>query len=234
MRRALDAADDAYRNLGELSGILEHRYNGDAFQRVIYSDSHDSAANGGARLSEEITPGDADSIYSQRRSLIAASLVLTAPGVPMLFQGQEFLEGGSFNDWRALDWERSEKLDGIVLAHKHLIALRKNEYGNTRGLTGQSFTVLHLNEESKVLVYHRWDQGGAGDDVVVVFNLANREQKDYFVNFPRPGVWQVRFNSDWKGYSPDFKGSSTKDVHVDGDGAALDIAPYSVLILSQD
>lgn len=234
MRRALDAIDDSYRNLGELSGMLEHRYNGDAFQRIIYSDSHDSAANGGARLSEEISPGDPDSVYSQRRSLIATALVLTAPGVPMLFQGQEFLEGGSFNDWQALDWERSKKLSGIVLAHKHLIALRRNQYGNTRGLTGQSFTVLHLNEESKVMACHRWDQGGAGDDVIVIFNLANREQKDYFINFPRTGVWQVRFNSDWKGYSPEFKDTEAPAVKVDGDGAAITIAPYSVIILSQD
>lgn len=233
MRRALDTPDDAYRNLGDLSGILEHRYNGDAFQRVIYSDSHDSAANGGARLSEEITPGDPDSLYSQRRSLIAVCLVLTAPGVPMLFQGQEFLEGGSFNDWQALNWGRAEELSGIVLAHKHLIALRKNQFGSTRGLLGQSFTILHLNEEQKVLVYHRWDQGGPGDDVVVVFNLANRDQKDYFINFPRPGVWRVRFNSDWKGYSPDFENSDIKEVNVEGAGAAIAVAPYSVLIFSQ-
>lgn len=234
LRRALDGADDAYRNLGDLISMLEHRYNGDAFQRLIYSDSHDSAANGGARLSEEISPGDPDSVYSQRRSLIAAALVLTSPGVPMLFQGQEFLEGGSFNDWQALEWNRSEKLSGIVLAHKHLIALRKNQYGNSRGLTGQSFRILHLNEESKVMAYHRWDQGGAGDDVIIVFNFANRQQKDYFINFPRTGTWYVRFNSDWKGYSPEFKDTSISEVSVDGDGATVSIAPYSVLILSQD
>jgi 1,4-alpha-glucan branching enzyme len=48
MRQALDPPDDAHRNIGLLAGLLERRYNGDAFQRVIYSDSHDSAANGGA------------------------------------------------------------------------------------------------------------------------------------------------------------------------------------------
>lgn len=234
LRRALDATDDVYRNLGDLLGMLEHRYNGNAFQRVIYSDSHDSAANGGARLSEEISPGNPDSVYSQRRSLTAAALVLTAPGVPMLFQGQEFLEGGSFNDWQALEWGRAEKLHGIVAAHKHLIALRKNAHNNTRGLIGQSFALLHLNEENKVLAYHRWDQGGAGDDVVVVFNLANRQQDNYFINFPRAGSWKVRFNSDWKGYSPDFRDTQSSEVQVESDGGAIQIGPYSVLILSQD
>ena len=234
MRQALDAADDAYRNLGNMAGILEHRYNGDAFQRVIYSDSHDSAANGGARLSEEISPGNPTSLYSKRRSLLASAIILTAPGVPMLFQGQEFLEGGSFNDWQALDWEQAEKLSGIVTANKHLIALRRNLYGNTRGLSGQSFTILHLNEENKVIAYHRWDQGGSGDDVIIVLNLANKIQKDYFINFPRKGVWRVRFNSDWKGYSPDFKDTKITEVNVENDGATITIAPYSVLILSQD
>ncbi len=234
LRRALDTPDDSYRNLGDLSGILEHRYNGDAFQRVVYSDSHDSAANGGSRLSEEISPGDPDSVYAKRRSLLAAALVLTAPGVPMLLQGQEFLEGGSFNDWRALGWERAEKLSGIVDAHKHLISLRRNEHHNTRGLTGQSFTILHLNEENKVLAYHRWDQGGPGDDVIVILNFTNRNQQDYFVNFPRDGVWKVRFNSDWKGYSPDFKDVSISEYTAEGGGAHVTIGPYSVQILSQD
>lgn len=235
LRRALDAVDDSYRHLGELSAMLERRYSGDAFRRVIYSDSHDSAANDGAsRLSEEISPGNPSSLYARRRSLLAAALVLTAPGVPMMLQGQEFLEGGSFNDWRALDWRRAEKLSGIVLANKHLIALRRNLYGNSRGLIGQSFTILHLDEESKILAYHRWDQGGPGDDVVVILNFANKVQKDYSIHFPRSGAWRVRFNSDWKGYSRDFKDTPADLVTVENDRASVTIAPYSALILSQD
>ncbi len=233
-RAVLKGTDDAWRQLPELANALSHGYNGDVFQRVVYSDSHDSAANGGARLNEQIAPGHADSLYARRRSLLASSVILTAPGIPMLLQGEEFMQGGSFNDWQALDWERAEKLSGMVLAHKHLIALRKNQYGNTRGLTGQSFTILHLNEESKVLAYHRWDQGGAGDDVVVVFNFANRTQKDYIINFPRPGHWAIRFNSDWKGYSLDFKEVPSPEPDVESGSAAVTLAPYSVLILSQE
>lgn len=234
LRRVLDAADDAARHIDELPGILGHYYNGDAFERMVYSDSHDSAANGGARLNEEISPGNPEDLYARRRSLLAAALVFTAPGVPMLFQGQEFLQGGSFNDWQALDWELSDKFSGIVLAHKHLIALRSNRYGNTRGLLGQSFDMLHLSQESGVLAYHRWDQGGAHDDVIVVCNFANRTQKEYVINFPRPGIWRIRFNSDWKGYSPDFTDVSGPEIIVEKDSAALALAPYSVLILSQD
>lgn len=234
LRGALDTPDDAGRNLTDICSALNRCYNGNAFQRVIYSDSHDSASNGGARLNEEIAPGNAGSLYARRRSLLASAIILTAPGIPMLFQGQEFMEGGSFNDWQALDWDKAKTFAGITLAHKHLIALRKNQYGHTRGLAGQSFNILHLNQDSKVLAYHRWDQGGAGDDVIVVINVANRVQKDYWINFPRPGLWHVRFNSDWKGYSRDFKNLETPDIPVDSDSGKLTLAPYSVIILSQE
>ncbi len=36
-------------------------------------------------------------------------MVLTAPGIPMLFQGQEFLEDGWFQDHIPLDWEKDER-----------------------------------------------------------------------------------------------------------------------------
>ncbi len=233
LRKCLEPADDHSRYLGDLVAALERYYNGDAFQRVIYSDSHDSAANGAERLNEEISPGHPASLYARRRSLLAAGIILTTPGIPMLLEGQEFMQGGSFNNWQALDWRLAEKYAGILLAHKHLIALRKNQYGHSRGLTGQSFRVLHLNEESKLFAYHRWDQGGAGDDVVVICNFANALQKDYVINFPRDGVWQVRFNSDWQGYSADFKNTELNEVKVEGGAAEIIIGPYSMLILSQ-
>ncbi|HVC35850.1 MAG TPA: alpha-amylase family glycosyl hydrolase [Candidatus Dormibacteraeota bacterium] len=234
LRNAIDALDDANRDLNSINSALLGQYNGDVFQRIIYCDSHDSAANGGARLSEEIAPGHVDSVFAARRSLIAASIVLTAPGIPMLLQGQEFMENGSFNDWQALDWQKSQKFAGIVLAYRHLIALRKNQYGHTAGLMGQSIKVLQLDQQPKVLVYHRWDQGGPGDDVVIAINFANQTLKDYNITFPRNGSWITRFNSDWKGYSPSFKDLKTPSLNVENNSGKINLGPYSVLVLSQD
>jgi 1,4-alpha-glucan branching enzyme len=234
LRSALDVIDDANRNISEINGQLSHKYNSDVYQRVIYSDSHDSASNGGARLNEEISPGDPESIFARQRTLIAAAIVLSAPGIPMLLQGQEFMQGGNFNDWQALDWKKAKELSGIVMAHKHLISLRKNEFDNTKGLTGQSLKVLHLNEQDKVLAYHRWENGGPGDDVIVVINFTNRELGGYLINFPKKGIWKVRFNSSWKGYSPDFEEMGVSEAIVENDNGKVKLAPYSVLILSQD
>jgi 1,4-alpha-glucan branching enzyme len=234
LRNALDVVDDANRNLTGICTQLTNRYNGDAFRRVIYSDSHDSAANGGARLDEEISPGNPSSVFARRRSLLASAIVLTSPGIPMLFQGQEFMQGGSFNDWQALEWDKAEQFPGIVLAHKHLINLRKNIHKNARGLIGQNLNVVHLNEESKILAYHRWYDGGPNDDVIVVINFTNSSQENYYVNVPRNGLWRVRFNSSWEGYSQDFKGIAPTDSDAQDFRLSVALAPYSVVILSQD
>lgn len=237
VRAALDSPDDASRDIQTIADELIQYYNGDAFQRVIYSDSHDSAANGNARLSEEIDPGSSSDIYARRRSLLASALTLTAPGIPMLLHGQEFMQSGDFNDWQELDWQRTEKFRGIVTAHQHLIDLRRNTHDNTAGLTGNGTRILHVDHNAKVLAYHRWDKGGAGDDVVVIFNFTNKLLTDYGITFPLPGTWKVRFNNDWSGYSPDFTDHKTEDVIItDGTSntGTLTIAPYSVVILSCD
>src|SRR5258708_5624775 len=90
-----------------------------------------------------------------------------------------------------------------------------------------------------VLAYHRWDQGGPGDDVVVVANLKNRSLPSYNVGFPRSGTWFLRFNSDFRGFSPDFgnvgydttaNGGGTQGMPFDGN---VGLGPYGVCIYSQ-
>jgi len=207
---------------------------------VIYSESHDELANGKARVPQEINPEDPKGWYARKRSTLAAALVFTAPGIPMLFQGQEFLEGGWFRDTVPLDWDQRDEFHGILRLYRDLIRLRLNRDGCTRGLCGQFTQVHHQNEESKVLAFHRWDQGGAGDDVMVVVNFRQQPQQDYVVGFPAAGTWELRLNSDWQGYSDDFEnhpGSDVTAVACDCDGlpaqAALNLGPYSVLIYSQ-
>lgn len=234
IRSVVDAINDADRNINLVLEELGRVFNGDAFQRVIYSDSHDSAANGSARLSEEITPGNPDSIYARQRSLLAATIVMTAPGIPMLLQGQEFMQGGSFNDWQELDWEKADHFGGIILAYKHLIALRKNAYGLSGGLLGQNFQITQVDHDNKVIGYHRWDKGGPRDDVVIVINFGSTHFADYALKFPRKGKWRARFNSSWKGYSPDFKGVDVPEVTVEAEEATFTLPPSCALIFSQD
>jgi 1,4-alpha-glucan branching enzyme len=76
---------------------------------------------------------------------------------------------------------------------------------------------------------------------VVVANFFSDVQDGYVIGFPAAGTWKLRFNSDWQGYSDDFKNHPSTDVVAEAgarDGlpcqAAVSIGPSSVLIFSQD
>ncbi len=197
--------------------------------------------SGKTRLTHAINPGDPNGWHAQKRATLAGAVLLTAPGIPMLFQGQEFIESRSFSDAVPLDWGRCDRFGGLVQLHRDLIALRLNRGGVTRGLCGQHVNVHHLNQGGQVLAYHRWERGGPRDDVVVVANFSHRAYHNYVVGLPRGGNWRLRFNSDWRGYSAAFCGTLSADCPAaDGryDGmpyhGALTIGPYSVLVYSQD
>jgi 1,4-alpha-glucan branching enzyme len=238
LRAAINPVDDSSRVLAPIETELRKKYNDDVFQRVVYSESHDADANGQARLNAEISPQDQDGLYARRRSMLGAAVALTAPGIPMLFQGQEFMERGWFTHWGQLEWERADTFHGTVQFYRDLITLRRNQRDQTAGLKGRGYETLQLDETNKILAYHRFDAGGPSDDTVVILNFSNTATVNYDITFPQAGTWKVRLNSDWQGYSPDFTNHHTDDVLVSKDSAekkgAISIAPYSVLILSQD
>ncbi|MFO0818646.1 MAG: alpha-amylase family glycosyl hydrolase [Pirellulales bacterium] len=238
----LTTPSDADRNMDVIRHAIERRYDGDAFRRVIYTESHDEVgtANGGRRLTEAIHPGHADSYYAKKRSTLGAALMLTTPGIPMLFQGQEILEWIPFGDTNRLDWDKYDRFRGIHTLYRDLIQLRRNWFNNTRGLRGQHVNVFHVNNRDKVLAFHRWQEGGPGDDVLVVLNFSNRGFNNYRIGFPRSGRWQVRFNGDWQGYDASFSNWNVWSVHAENptmDGlnfsATIEVPPYSCVIFSQ-
>lgn len=240
IRMAIIAPDDESRDMYAVRDAVYHRYNPDAFERVIYTESHDEVANGKARVPEEIWPGNAASWYSKKRSTLGAALVFTTPGIPMIFQGQEFLEDGWFRDQDPIDWSKRETFQGIWMLYRDLIRLRCNWSDTTRGLLGQHVHVHHVNNEDKVIAFHRWEHGGPRDSVLVVVNMANRGHTDYQLGFPRDGVWKVRFNSDWNGYDAEFSNYLSRDMITDLGpkddmpvSGNIDIGPYSAVILSQ-
>lgn len=241
VRAAIIGNDDAFRDMEAVKKAVCYEYNGDAFKRVIYTESHDEVANGKSRVPEEIWPGNSHSWFSKKRSTLGAVLVFTAPGIPMIFQGQEFLEDKWFTDTEPLDWDYAEKMEGIVYLYRDLMRLRRNGDGVSKGLTGQHVNAYHVNQDAKVLAFHRWYDGGPGDSVVVVINMANRTVTDYTVGFPAAGRWSLRFDSHAAGYSPDYKGQVSGGVvavpqRYDGLPASgkVSLGPYSGVIYSQD
>ena len=247
IHNAVVAKEDIARNMFTVRDAIEQRYGSDAFSRIIFSENHDQVRkdNGRFRLPDEIDLGHADGYGARKLSTLAAAVVLTAPGIPMLFQGQEFLEWEAWTDTTPLDWSKKDSLIGskIFNLYRDLVRLRRNWYNNTRGLQGQHIHVHHVNNTDKVIAYHCWQDGGPGDDVVVVVNFGHKTFSSYSLGLPREGLWWVRFNSDSDSYSPDFGnfgGYPTTAVRTapnDPDfmpcRGNVGIAPYSMLSLSQ-
>ncbi len=234
LRDALKSNNPDAINMDNICAQLTKNFNGDPLQRIIFADSHDSAANGNSRLVEVISPGNPDSLFARQQTLIAATLLLSTPGIPMLFQGQELMQGGTFNDWEGVDWSRAAKHQGIVSAFTHLIALKKNAYGVSLGLSGNNINILSVDQNNKVLVYHRWKNGGPKDDTIVVVNFSSASFKDYRLSMPRDGLWKVRFNSTWSGYSGDFKNVSVDIAEAKNSKTTIVLPPACGLIFSQD
>lgn len=242
VRNVLKQIDDQYRDMDAIRTAIEGRYyNGNPFERVIYTESHDEVAtsNGKRRVPEDISPGAADSWYAKKRSTLGAALVFTSPGIPMIFQGQEILEWIPFGDQNRVDWDKYDRFRGIYHLYRDFIQLRRNWNNNTRGLRGTHVNVYHAGND-KVVAFHRWDQGGPGDDVVIVLNFSIQSFPSYAVGFPRPGDWMIRLNSDWNGYDASFGNtpsfgakayqSSLQGMPCSGN---IGIGPYSCVILSQ-
>jgi len=244
VRGSLVAPEDAGRSMDAIAHAIEFRYNEDAIQRIIYSESHDEDANGKARIPQEINPDDTAGYFARKRSTLGAGLVLSTPGIPMLFEGQEFLEDGWFRDDKALDWSKLETFKSINRLYRDLIHLRRNLHGNTKGLTSPYVHVFHVNNSDKVIAFHRWAEGGAKDDVVVAASFTHRAiEEGYRIGLPRGGSWTIRFNSDWKGYSSDFHDVSNPEGQVLAEKSPFDgcdysgivaLPPYGLLILSQE
>jgi 1,4-alpha-glucan branching enzyme len=240
VREAVIVANDEWRSMAAVAHAIQHRFNNDAFQRVIYSESHDEVANGKARVPQEINPQDPGGWFAQKRSTLAAALVFTAPGIPMLFQGQEFLEGEWFRDTVPVDWEKQEAFQGIVRLYRDLIRLRLNREGHTRGLCGQNVQIVRADDSANLIVFRRWMEGGPGDETVVVVNFRCKPSENVTIGFSSAGAWKLQLNSDWKGYSSGFGNYPSADAHAEPgecDGlpchASINIGPYSVLVYSQ-
>jgi 1,4-alpha-glucan branching enzyme len=212
---------------------------GPGLNRVLFTEAHDyiAAAHGRSRLPSMIHPDDPESLWARKRALLGAGMILTTPGIPMLFQGQEMLETQAFHDDTPLRWDRTNTQAQTVRAYTDLIHLRRNLSGATAGLTGRGVRILHVDRDRKVVAWARWNQGEQIDPVVVVANFSSTDfnQGDYLVPFPAAGTWQCRFNGDSKFYGDDFGDVGAAQIEAAGEppAAALSLGKYSLQIFSK-
>jgi 1,4-alpha-glucan branching enzyme len=145
-------------------------------------------------------PSNHRSWYARSRSRVASAILLTAPGIPQLFMGQEFLEdrpwdvlpnGPNLLSWHGLESPTDSSMRDHLRFTKDLIRLRRE----LPALRGDSVRAFFCSDRDRVIAYHRWREG-SGDDVIVVASFAETTWNGYEIGFPSAGLWQERFNSD--------------------------------------
>lgn len=233
---------DANRNMSTIANAVQNNvsYGGTAsLLRVAYLESHDVVGdlNGSThvRLPTAIDPVTPNSYRARKLSTLGAAVTLTAPGVPMIFQGQEMLENQQFNSGRNVDWSKTNTYSYIVRFYHDLISARRNLAGLTPGLEGDRCTMLAVDNVNKLIAFNRWNSANPNQSAVVVGNFTSNAVNNYSLTFPLAGNWYVQLNSDSTLYGPDYGNTGSSVVTVSGSPATGNIAigPYSVLILSQ-
>lgn len=251
------AGAGAYVNLDELKDALYMTYSDQALWKVFQSiENHDLedndhtgddkqpriAAISGREHSREPLP--------RKRSNVATGLLLTAPGVPMIFMGQEFLEDKYRSDsdpdlliyWDGLDGPAAAQQKEMSDQHqfiRDMLWLRRKQ----PALTGEGINVFHVHNDNRVIAFHRWIPG-SGRDVVVVASLNENTFCDhsYRIGFPGGGKWLEVFNSDvydtW--VNPNVQGNGGSAI-ADGPpwnnmptSANITLPANSVLVFARD
>ena len=164
--------------------------------------------------------------YGRSRTRVATALLLTAPGIPMLFMGQEILEEKPWHDdirfwaqfrigWDALATDPARR--DFLRFVQDLVRLRRR----LPGLAGDGVRVPQVHEADRVIVLHRWVEG-EGRDVVVVASLAETTREAYPIEMPHPGHWHEVFNSDVYDHFPNpWAAGNPGGVTADGPPGAV-------------
>ncbi|MBW8865603.1 MAG: 1,4-alpha-glucan branching protein, partial [Verrucomicrobia bacterium] len=92
-------ASDSNRSMNNLKNSMD----GSGFGRLLYDETHDLVGNG-QRLPVRIQSSNPSSYFARKRSMMGAAIVMTTPGIPQIFMGQERLDTNQFSDSSPLNW----------------------------------------------------------------------------------------------------------------------------------
>ncbi|HSY18307.1 MAG TPA: alpha-amylase family glycosyl hydrolase [Candidatus Acidoferrales bacterium] len=226
-------SSDSSRSMANLKSNMD----GSGFGRVLYTETHDlvGALNGSGaqRLPVRIQSSNPSSYFARKRSMMGAAIVMTTPGIPQIFMGQERLDTNQFSDSSPLNWSLVTTYSNVWNFYHDMIRLRRNLDGVSAGLTGPNISWHVVDDTAKVLAYHRWG-AAPNDQVMVVINCSNKPLTNYSVGgFPANGTWYVNLNTDWPIYGSDFENKGAAQVQVSGGTGSITLGRYSVQLLSR-
>jgi 1,4-alpha-glucan branching enzyme len=200
---------------------------------VQYLSSHDEVANGKRRPARDLKDRGSwgHSEYdAQAQTITALATAIMARGYPMIFMGDEFLEGyysGNqewFKDDQPITWANltNTRASNTMRAVKDLINIRKTEINKPWYVDIQ---VIHVNNTAKVIGFSR------GGNIYVIINYNKVNYPSYGIPFPSPGVWDLIFAHPSGAYGDSWADSYLENsVNYLGGYANIKIPEYGVLI----
>ena len=234
--------------LADIVSGMTSTFNSDPRQSVAYFESHNELSySSTSRLIQLIDPENPTSRTARKKAILAAALLFTIPQVPMIFQGDEFLDTSWSNAKSHLDWTNAETWVGIHQFYADAINLRTDAAGRTPGLTDANLNIYQKDATNNILVYDRYDGSNMGqDDVIVVANLSStvfdgNSHPQIKIGLPDGGSWNVVLDSDCQNYSTDFGNvgptgpvQAVKEAYAGQPySATVPLGDYSVLMLTR-
>lgn len=213
-------------------------------QMLTYSHSHDEVGNSGkwvGRLAAGTKSDEGvmtDIARSKARS--SAALTLLAPGIPMLWQGEEYLANNDFKHGLTSTWgtdttwlegseaekntEVSKARQGHFKVHQDLIALRRS---SDAFYPSAPVHRLYTHNDDQVSAFER--RGAGGDAFIVVTQMSDTDKSNYTIGLPE-GQWQEVFNTDAKAYGGENFGNGGNTVSGQ---AALNLPAGGTIVLKK-
>jgi len=230
-------------SLSDVVSGMTSTFNDVYLQSIAYIESQDELTSPNSRLYQLVDPQDPTSRTARKKTALGAGILFTSPEVPMIYQGDEFLDPSWLDNKTTLNWTNAVTWAGIVQLYGNLVNLRTDAGGTSPGLVDPDLNIYQQDKADDVLVYDRYNISAPGaDDVIVVANLSSTVfGAGYQIGLPYGGTWQVLFNSDSTVYSSDFGNvgptGPVTAVNIPFAGqpysAMVPVGDYSLLILSQ-
>lgn len=204
---------------------------------VNYLELHDEAwpTSGGQRIVKTIDPtAPHDDAFARGRVKLAQGLVLTAPGIPAILMGSDWLEDTDFGTASAnrIDWSKRVTYASTYKYFQDLIALRLTR---PELYASASVHVFHVNEGGNVIGFRRYD--AQGNVAVVIANFSNTDYGNYRIGVPVAGPWHERIDSQssvYGGNGFDNPGTvSTDAIPADGfvQSVSLKVPQMGLIVL---
>ena len=200
---------------------------------VQYLSSHDEVANGKRRPAADLKYRGSwgNSEYdAQGQTITGLATAVFARGYPMIFMGDEFLEGYYsdnqewFRDDKPITWYNltNTRATNTWKAVRDLLNVRKSHV-NKPWYVG--IQVHHVNNTAKVIGFSR------GNDIYVIINYDKVNYPSYGIPFPSTGTWNLIFAHPSGAYGDSWADSYlTGSVNYSGGNANIKIPEYGVLI----